>query len=89
MEVAGNELSFLVLKLTLKDNKIQTIVYSKPTNSHFQSPSVLGIQIGFALRLHRTCSTNEEYSSKSKQYKGYLIGRGHKLKNVEKPFNYF
>ena len=33
MEVCGNELCFLDLKLTLKDNKTQTTVYSKPTDS--------------------------------------------------------
>ena len=34
MEVFGNELCFLDLKINLKENKIQTTVYSKPTNSH-------------------------------------------------------
>ena len=34
IEIGGNELCFLDLKLTLTDNKIQTTVYSKPTDSH-------------------------------------------------------
>ena len=34
MEVGGIKSCFLDLKLTLKDNKIQTTVYSKPTNSY-------------------------------------------------------
>ena len=34
IEAGGNELCFLDLKLTLKDNKIYTTVYSKPTDSH-------------------------------------------------------
>ena len=34
MEVDGNELCFLDLKLTLKDNKTQTKVYSKPIDRH-------------------------------------------------------
>ena len=34
MEVGGIELCILDLKLTLKDNKIHTTVYSKPTDSH-------------------------------------------------------
>ena len=91
VEVGGNELSFLDLKLTLKDNKIQTIVYSKLTDNliYLQAdschhlPSILGIQKGVALRLRRICSTDEEYNNKSKEYKPYLLGRGHKLKNVE------
>ena len=50
-------------------------------------PSILGKQKGVALRLRRFCSTDEECSNKSKEYKAYLIGRGHKLKNAEKSFN--
>ena len=34
IEVGGNELCFLDLKLILKDNKIHTTVYSKPTDSY-------------------------------------------------------
>ena len=95
LEFGGNKLCFLDLKLTLKDNKIHTTVYSKPTDSHLylqadschHLPSILGIQKGVALRLRRICSTDEEFNNKSKEYKAYLIGRGHKLKNVEKSFN--
>ena len=95
IEVAVNESCFLDLKLTLKDNKTQTAVYNEPTNSYLylqavsyhHLPSILGIQKGVTLRLHRIFSTEEQYSNKSRGYKAYLIGRGHKLKNVEKPFN--
>ena len=95
IEVGENELCFLDLKLTLKDNKMHTTDYSKPTDSHLylqadschHLPSILGIQKGVALRLRRICSTDEEFNNKSKEYKAYLIGRGHKLKNVEKSFN--
>ena len=74
IEVGGNELCFLDLKLTLKDNKIHTTVYSKPTDSHLylqadschHLPSSLGIQKGVALRLRRICSTDEEFNNKSK-----------------------
>ena len=72
IEVGRNELCFLDLKSTLKDNKIQTAVYSKPTDSHLylqadschHLPSILGIQKGIALRLCRICSTDEEYNNK-------------------------
>ena len=95
IEVGGNELSFLDLKLTLKVNKIHTTVYSKLTDSHLylqayschHLPSIFGIQKGVALRLRRICSTDEEFNNKSKAYKAYLTGRGHKLKNVQKSFN--
>ena len=95
LEFGGNKLCFLDLKLTLKDNKIHTTVYNKPSVSHLylqadschHLPSILGIQKGVALRLRRICSTDEEFNNKSKEYKAYLIGRGHKLKNVGKSFN--
>ena len=45
------------------------------------------MQKGVALRLRRVCSTDEEFNNKSKEYKSYLIGRAHKLKNVEKSLN--
>ena len=91
MAVAGNELYFL----DLKDIKIQTTVYCKPTDSHLylQSdsrhhlPSILGKQKEIALTLGRICSTDEKCSNKSKEYKAYIIGRGNKLKNFKKSFN--
>ena len=78
--MGGNELCFLDLKLTLKNNKIQITVYSKPTNTHLylqadschHLPSILGVQKGVALRSRGICSTDEEYNNKSKEYKGYL-----------------
>ena len=90
IEVDGNELCFLDLKITLRDNKIQTTVNSKPSYNHLflQANSatiylILGIQKGVALRLCIICSTDEEYN----KYEDYLIDRGHKLKNVENFFN--
>ena len=75
-KVGGNKLCLLDVNLTLKDNKSQTTVYIKPTDSRLylqadschHSFSILGIQEKIALRLHRICSTNEEYSNKSKEY---------------------
>ena len=73
IEVGGIELYFLDLKLTLKEKKIQTTLYSKPIDSHLylqadschHLPSILGIQKGVALRLRRICSTDEEYNQRS------------------------
>ena len=95
IEVGRNELCFLDFKLTLKDNKTHSTVYSKPTDrclylqadSCHRLPSILGIQKGVALKLHRICSSDEEFKNRSKKYKAYLTAKGHKLKNVEKPFN--
>ena len=95
IEAGENELCFLDLKLILKDNKIHTTVYSKPTDRYLylqadschHLPSILGMQKGVALRLRRICLTDEEFNNKSKEYKAYLIDKRHTLKNVEKSFN--
>ena len=95
IEVGGNESCFSDLKLALKDNKIQRTVYSKPTDNHLYLQadachhllSILGTQKEVGLSLRRISSTDQEYNDKSKEYKAYLLGRGHKLKNVEKSFH--
>ena len=95
IEVGRSELCFSDLKLTLKDNKIPTTVYSKPNDSHLyiqanschHLPSTLGIQKGVALKSCRICSADKKFNKKSKEYKVYLIGREHKPKIVEKSFN--
>ena len=96
IQVGGSELWLLDLKLTLKDNKIQTTVYRKPTDSHLylqvdschHLPSILGTQKGVAWRLRKICfQPTRSFYNKSKEYKAYLTGRGHKLKNVVKSFS--
>ena len=79
----------------MKDNNIQTIIYSQPANSHLylqadscnHLPPILEIQKGVFFRLCRICSNDKEYNNKQKEYKAYLISWRHKLKNVEKSFN--
>ena len=85
MEVGRNVLCFLDLKISIVDGKLETTVYSKPTDSHLylhqQSchnlSSIKGIRKGVALRLRRICSTNEEYDKKASEYIQYLVERGH------------
>ena len=78
----------------MKDNKIQTTVYRKSLiatyiYSQTLSPFILYLRNakGVALRLPRISLTDKEYNNKSKEYKAYLNGRGHKLKNTEKCYN--
>ena len=94
MEIGYNELCFLDLKITLKDNHLSTTVYSKPTDSHLylhatschNSKSINGIPKGVALRLRRICSSENEYRNKSEEYTSYLTNRGYERKNIEKTF---
>ena len=88
MEISYNELCFLDLKITLKDNHLSTTVYSKPTDSHLylhatschNSKSINGIPKGVALRLRRICSSENEYRNKSEEYTSYLTNRGYERK---------
>ena len=78
-------INFLDLRIGLVEGRLVTSVYSKPTDSHLylqaeschQEASIRGIQKGVALRLRRICSSLDEFDNKSKDYKAYLVARGH------------
>ena len=94
LELAEKEIMFLDIHIYKKDGRLETTVYSKPTDSHLflqgsschKKSSVTGIQKGVALRLRRICSTDEEYKVNSKKYKAFLVSRGHKPSTVVKNF---
>ena len=91
----NDELTLLDLRIILKNKKLFTTVYSKPTSSqmypHADSihpkSTFTGIQKGVSLRLRRICSTYEEFNERSKEYKAYLVARGHNPTNVLKEFD--
>ena len=72
MEIGGDNLCFLDLDISIKENKLKTTVYSKPTDSHLylhsnschNKASKNGITKG--IRLRKLCSTEDEYDRKSK-----------------------
>ena len=94
MEIGGDSICFLDLKISIKNNKLETTVYSKPTDSHLylhatschKKSSVVGIQKGVALRLRRICSQDAEYNKVSKEYSAYLVNRDHDPHDVTKNF---
>ena len=94
LEIGGDSLAFLDLKITIQNGRLETTVYSKPTDSHLylhasschNKSSIEGIQKGVALRLRRICSRDEDYQSKSREYSAYLVGRGHDPKTVVSNF---
>ena len=91
----NNELTFLDLGIILKNNKLFTTVYSKSTSiqiylhadSIHPKSTFTGIQKGVSLRLRRICSTDEEFNERSKEYKAYLVARGHNPTSVLKEFD--
>ena len=46
----------------------------------------LAVQKGVALRLKRICSTEEEFTKKSKEYQAYFISRGHDPEDINVNF---
>ena len=95
MEVGGNELCFLDVKLSIVNGKIETSVYSKPTDSHLylqatschNKASIKGIPKGVALRLRRLCSTDDEFNNKASEYTDHLTLRGYNKKAVDTAFS--
>ena len=95
MEVGGNELCFLDLCISLKDNLLATTVYSKKTDAHLylhadschNKGSINGIPKGVALRLRRICSSDFNYDEKSKEYTKFLTKRGYNEQTVTQSFD--
>ena len=85
MEIGKKELCFLDVQISIIDRKLETTVYSKPTDSHLylhatschNQSSITGIPKGVSLRLRRLCSTDVEYDKQSKQYTDHLKLRGY------------
>ena len=94
MEVGGRQLQFLDLLISIDNNRIETTVYSKPTDAHLYlnansahpKKQILGIAKGVALRLRRICSLDMDFKEKSEIYQEYLIRCGHDRKHVKKVF---
>ena len=94
VEIGGKSLKYLDLYIRLVNGRLSTTVYSKPTDGHLYlhnaschpANTKRAVQHGTALRLRRICSTEEEFQSKSKDYKAYLVSRGHNPNEVVETF---
>ena len=89
-----NSLNVLDLTLSLVDGFIQTDIYSKPTDNHIYLPRnsahpphvTRAIPYGVASTIRRNCSTEEAFSKRSSEYKGYLSNRGYNPSLVSQQF---
>ena len=89
-----NSLNVLDLTLNLVDGFIETDIYSKPTDNHIYllrnsahpAHVTRAIPYGVATRIRRNCSTDEAFSKRSSEYKGYLYNRGYNPNLVSKHF---
>ena len=81
MVVGGNNICLLDLKMSIQSNRLETTVYSKPTDSHLyleasschKKSSKNGIMKGVDLLLCRICSPKEYFKIKSSEYMAYNI----------------
>ena len=95
VEIGGSSLHFLDLSINIRDNKLETSVYSKPTDPHLYpnaksshpKAQIVGIARGVALRLRRICSDDNDFRDRSKEYSKYLIDCGHDKEHVLRVFN--
>ena len=97
MDMGGKSLHFLdCLFITVVNNKLETTIYSKPTDSHVYlnarsshpKSQIRAIAKGVALRLRRIyiCSEDSDFYVKSKVYAHYLIDCGHNSAHVNRVF---
>ena len=94
MEWSKNELPFLDVLVKLRNNRLITDVYSKPTDMHqhldYKSchPEHIkkGIRYGQALRLRRICDSDEVFEERLNEMKGHFTKRGFKHRFVESQF---
>ena len=90
-EWSKSEVSYLDVKFKLKGRKINTDVYSKPTDTHqyldFKCchPKCVkeGIPYGQALRLKRICNSEEVLDNRLNEVRGFLLKRGFRKRNMD------
>ena len=68
------------------NGKLQTTVYSKPTDAHLYLHSKSCHPKKLLLRLKRICSTDEEFHKNSIEYSDYLVNRGHSKSSINRAF---
>ncbi|XP_039261676.2 uncharacterized protein LOC120337843 [Styela clava] len=90
-ECSTNWITFLDVKVHIINNKLETEIFSKETDSHqYLSPSschpkhvTKNIPKSLFIRIRRTCSTNELFDKHAKIMKTYLTKRNYKENLVE------
>ena len=87
-------LEILDLKLKMVNGKISVDVFKKPTNSFtyvlpstcYLNRNIRNIPKGIALRLRRTCGSDEKNDERSEEYQKYLIARDYQPGSAKRQF---
>ena len=80
--------------VSIKDNRISTAVYCKPTDTHQHldskscHPSHVknGVPYGQSLRVRRICNSDEVFDKRLKELKGHFVKRSFKKNMIENQF---
>ena len=89
-----DSVNFLDVEVRIRNNTIQTSVFSKPTDAHLylNSSSCLpshvtrNIPKGQFTRIRRICTNIEDYIQHGRQLSKYFLKRGYKRNAVEKAY---
>ena len=96
MEIADREKGLEFVDLTIKcvEGKLSADIFVKPSNSftyvkpstYYQRKNIDKLLNGIALRLRRTCDTDEKLESLANEYKQYLRKQDYKPSLVDRQF---
>ena len=90
--MSNEKVNFLDVTVSIKGNKLQTSLYSKPTDSHLYLNSksshpdhvIKNMPKGQLIRIRRICSEENDFDFHAKNLKTYFVSRGYNSKNLEK-----
>nr|XP_039273918.1 uncharacterized protein LOC120347871 [Styela clava] len=91
-DYSTENIAFLDIKVHIIDNKLETEIFTKETDSHqYLLPSschpkhvTANIPKGLFIRKRRTCSTEEFFTKHAEIMKSYLIKRNYKQTSIDK-----
>lgn len=85
VSMSQESVNFLDVTVSLRDGKLETSLYSKPTDAHLYlnaksfhpSHVIKNIAKGLLIRIRRICSRKFDYLEHGRELVGYLIKRGY------------
>ena len=92
---SSTNIPFLDVQVIIRDGKIETDLYTKPTDTHqylnwtscHPRHTKTAIPYSLALRLKRICSTNTYFESRAKHLSNILVERGYKNGLIKESIN--
>ena len=93
-EISTSKITFLDTTTSIKDGRMITDLYCKPTDKHqYLSPQschprhcTRSIPYSQALRIRRICSSTETVTKRLQELRGHLVNRGYKKENIDEGF---